>query len=831
MIKFFLLLAGLLIFAPAHTLKSQNLIPNKSVTGICYAGNKINRIYIPPPPEYFKKDKQKGGGTVTIYYTGFSAQGKAALAKAGSILESILPAGTKVTIKASWEVISTAGVLGQSTITGYVGGWGIDALNPMAVYPVALAEKIAGKSLNTDEEGDLTLAINSSKNWYLGTDGNTPTTKYDLVTVALHEICHGLGFYDSMSTDATIGWYGIGSIPMIYDTFIENQSGNRLTDTSQFINYSSALRSQLTTAPLYFNGPLLKNYSVLNRYSVTKARLYVPSTWDDGSSISHLDEQPATLNQNALMTPFIDLGEAIHDPGKYTFSILGDLGWINTRFIHKKASDTEEHLTQITLTCAIKSDTLYNRNKVCVVYSFNKFRSHFTLDLYSPNSDENFMTTIYIPSYNSELQYYFFTEDCFSRLYRSPSLYKLNPYTVYIGTDTIKPVISNTPDPYYLETIDTIKFNATVTDNLGVDTVYVEYYIESKGNNGPLKYIGLKAGTSDSYSSFLNAKLLSLNGGDSLHYRIFAKDKASIPNKSVFPKTGFESVRIEDVGLTINSYSTDFSNASADFFNIGFTVSKPAGFSRYGLNSKHPYESPEDSTKSIEYTAMLRNPMKFNESGILITFNEIVLVEPGESGSLFGSSGFYDYVIAEGSRNFGKTWFALADGYDSRIETSWESAYNNNISGNNSTFVPTESMLKSHTVYYQPSDKISAGDTIMVRFRLYSDPFANGWGWVIEDLKINPLIDAIEKVSNGPLQVYPNPGKGLIKINTNSLGSENGKPLHYSVFNSSGICIKKDRTAGNAESLIDISGYPTGFYILVLYSDGGVKTIKYSLIK
>ena len=34
------------------------------------------------------------------------------------------------------------------------------------------------------------------------------------------------------------------------------------------------------------------------------------------------------------MTPFIDLGEAIHDPGKYTFSILGDLGWINTRIIH-----------------------------------------------------------------------------------------------------------------------------------------------------------------------------------------------------------------------------------------------------------------------------------------------------------------------------------------------------------------------------------------------------------------------------------------------------------------------------------------------------------------
>ena len=79
----------------------------------------------------------------------------------------------------------------------------------MALYPVALAEKIAGKSLNDSLEADITLRINSSVNWYLGTDGNTPRQKYDLVTVVLHEICHGLGFFDSMNTDNNIGWYGV----------------------------------------------------------------------------------------------------------------------------------------------------------------------------------------------------------------------------------------------------------------------------------------------------------------------------------------------------------------------------------------------------------------------------------------------------------------------------------------------------------------------------------------------------------------------------------------------------------------------------------------------
>src|SRR5450759_1481095 len=392
--KLFSFFIGLLIITSILPLQAQDLISNSSVTGVCYAGNKVKRIYIPPPDEFYKKAGSKSGGSVTIYYTGFSSQAKIAMEYAASILETMLPADTKLTILASWEKISTAGVLGQSTITGYIGGWEIDALNPNAIYPVALAEKIAGKSLNDDLQGDLTLAINSSINWYLGTDGNTPTQKYDLVTIVLHEICHGLGFFDSFDTDGTSGWYGINSIPMIYDTFVENLAYKRLTDTLKFLNYSASLRSQLIGGQLYFDGPLLKKYT-----SGSRARLYAPPTWDAGSSVSHLDES-ATLDSNALMTPIIDLGEAIHNPGKLTFSILGDLGWINTRIIHKPMGDTEAHLTEVVLSTTIKSDTLYDHNKVGVVFSFDNFLSSDTLFMTSPNSDDNFSTTLSIPSYN-----------------------------------------------------------------------------------------------------------------------------------------------------------------------------------------------------------------------------------------------------------------------------------------------------------------------------------------------------------------------------------------------------------------------------------------------
>jgi hypothetical protein len=825
--KLLTLLIGLLFFTSFSLLTAQVVIKNSLVTGVCYAGNKVTKVYIPPPASFYKNAGSKGGASITVYYTGFSTQGKAAVEYAASILRKLLPSDTKLTILASWERISSSGVLAQSSTTGYVGGWAIDALNPNAIYPVALAEKIAGESLNDDQEGDITLAVNSSANWYMGTDGNTPQSMYDLVTVALHEICHGLGFFDSMNTDATMGWYGLSSIPVIYDTFIENFTGARLTDTLKFPNYSSDLRTQLTGGQLYFNGPLLKKYSVLNNYPSSRAQIYAPSTWDSGSSISHLDESVATRQVDALMTPIINRAEAIHDPGKLTFSILGDLGWINTRIIHEPMRDTEKHLSQVVLSATIKSDTTFNRDNVGLVFSFDNFQSPDTIILTSPGADNSFKTTLDIPSYNSELQYYFFAQDCFSRIYRSPSLIELYKYKVYIGIDTVKPVITHTKTDYYLKTIDTISFKAVITDNLGIDSAYIEYRI----NDSQSKFIGLKAGLNDSFSAYIKAKQLSLNGGDSIRYRIFAIDSASNPNIAVLPKTGYFSTRIENITTTVISYSTDFTGAAPDFFNIGFDVAKPAGFQKYGLHTKHPYESPEDNNKSINYTAMLRHPLKFNESGLIINFKEVVLVEPGESGSVYGGSDFYDYVLVEGSKNFGKTWFALTDGYDSRIDPVWLYDYNSSIPVQNSTFVGSESMLKEHTIFYRPSDKISAGDTLLLRFRLYSDPFANGWGWVIEDLKVNSLVDAVEKVIPNRVHIYPNPGNGHFKIDNGMSGQINSKPFLYSIYNSYGNCIINTRSSDDSEISIDISGYPSGIYLIVLYRDDGIKTYKYSLIK
>ncbi len=806
---------------PVFNLNAQEVIRNSMVTGVTLAGTKVKRIYIPPPEEYFKKAGSKSNATINVQYVGFQSWAVKPVEYAVSILESILPADAIINILATWTNITTSGVLANSTVTGYVPGWTIDALEPFAFYPVSLAEKIAGEELNGEQYADIELNINSSINWYTGTDGSPLINQYDLVTIVIHELIHGLGFFDSMNTGTSTGWYGAGGIPVIYDTFVENLSGKRLTDTLVFKNPSVELRNEMTSKNLFFNGPLLNKFT-----QGGKAPLYAPSTWNSGSSISHLDEDYYENDDvNGLMTPYIDMGEAIHNPGNLTISMLGDLGWINTRIVHDPPGDTEENLSQITITAAIESDTTYDHNKVGLVWSYDQFKSSDTTYLVSPQSNNNYTTTLAVPAYESELQYYLFVEDSFHRIYRLPSFIDMYRYSVYIGTDTVKPILVHEPVSYYLESVDTIGFDALAADNIGVDTVIVEYKI----NDGPSAYLGLKSEGDYYYRNSLNANILSFEGGDSLRYRIIAYDKASSPNSKILPESGYFSVRIEDISPVRENYSTNFTGAAADFLNIGFEIQKPSGFSAYGLHSKHPYESPETDGGSIVYFAMLRIPVKFDANGMIISYKDLALVEPGEEGSLFGSEDFYDYVVLEGSVDFGKKWFSLADGYDCRYAESWETLYNSSITGQNSNSTGNESLLMQHTLFPVPDSRITAGDTLMVRFKLFSDPYAYGWGWVIEDFHIGPLINSVEKTSEDPVIIYPNPGIGIFTVSGTIL--ENNKPLRYSILNTSGTCIRSGYSGGESEIIINIADQPSGIYFVHLFTSEGLRTIEYILIR
>ena len=481
----------LIIIATGNISYGQKSVHTTSIVSKCYASGKVNKVYVPPPKEFFLKQGEKGAN-ITVYYSGFTVAAKTAYNYAVSILASILPENTSFTVSATWGPLSDNTVLANTGVGTFIDGKSINALNPSAYYPVALAGRLAGKNMSLGVSGDVIMNVNSNVSWYTGTDGQPGVNTYDLVTVVLHELCHGIGFIDSFSASGTRAAYGFSSIPVIYDTFVQDANGQFLTDTTAYLNNSMHLYSTLTSNYVYFKGRVL----------TSRARLYAPSTWDAGSSISHLNEDSYINIPDALMTPFLAKQEAIHSPGPVIRAILGDIGWINTRIIHTPFTDTEKNLAQVTFGAVIQSDTSFIKNKVGLVYSFDKFASRDTLYLSQVQSGDSFTVSLSVPSYDIPISYYFFVTDYFGRIYRLPSMGDSAPYSFYIGTDTVKPTINHNPPDYIIDRLPALRLEAMADDNIGIDTVYVEY----RKNDGTFSYLGLHHDSLDIYSNFVDIK-------------------------------------------------------------------------------------------------------------------------------------------------------------------------------------------------------------------------------------------------------------------------------------------------------------------------------------
>jgi len=180
-------------------------------------------------------------------------------------------------------------------------------------YGSALANHLRGQDLNTSSSEINAQFSSNFSNWYYGTDGNTPGGQYDFVTVVLHEVGHGLNFFDLVNQDGT--WFA-QSRPGIYDRLMINAAsgGTALTSMSD-----SGRASAIISNSLYWFGT-----EGVSGNGGTRPKLYAPATYSDGSSVSHLDEG---VHGNALMSPFISSGQSIHAPNNLELGMMFDMGW------------------------------------------------------------------------------------------------------------------------------------------------------------------------------------------------------------------------------------------------------------------------------------------------------------------------------------------------------------------------------------------------------------------------------------------------------------------------------------------------------------------------
>jgi len=241
---------------------------------------------------------------------------RAAFEHAADLWGAALGGSRTVVVDAAMDALGGDGsgaVLGMAGATAVVRDF---SGAPLAStwYPIGLANQLANQDLNGGSaeieatfNGDVDNAIVlGGTDWYYGLNG-TPGNDIDFVSVVLHELGHGLGFFD-MVNPGTGAW--LSGFPDVY--------GRNLfyAGVGQFPNLSNAQRlTALTSNSINWNGT-----NVIGDAG-GQVPIFAPSPYQSGSSISHWS---TSLSPDQLMEPYYTGASA--DPG-FAVAALQDLGW------------------------------------------------------------------------------------------------------------------------------------------------------------------------------------------------------------------------------------------------------------------------------------------------------------------------------------------------------------------------------------------------------------------------------------------------------------------------------------------------------------------------
>jgi hypothetical protein len=124
------------------------------------------------------------------------------------------------------------------------------------------------------------------------------------------------------------------------------------------------------------------------------------------------------------------------------------------------------------------------------------------------------------------------------------------------------------------------------------------------------------------------------------------------------------------------------------------------------------------------------------------------------------------------------------------------------------------------------SGEFNAGETVLIRFRLFSDELTYGWGWVIDNIKVQvpppPPILATEQTSERVLTLSPNPSPDEILISTNL---QKPGSVKMEVISSKGVKIMDREFLADVSTFnqkIDLKDLATGTYIVRLHTESGI---------
>lgn len=219
-------------------------------------------------------------------------------------------AGETINVEASFNPLggtTTSATLGQAGAKYISYSGGVGYVEPLLNHLLEADDYPDNEIIsffNSDVDNSTVLG---STDWYYGTN-QTPGFDADFVSVVLHEVGHGLGF--SSRINGSTGAYATG--PSVYDLFLERLDGTDLTALS-----TGDRLAAITSGNVYWNGA----FGIAANGGI-RPRIFAPSPYEPGSSISHLDE---TVHTFELMSPYYS--GADHTPGSLALGMLADMGW------------------------------------------------------------------------------------------------------------------------------------------------------------------------------------------------------------------------------------------------------------------------------------------------------------------------------------------------------------------------------------------------------------------------------------------------------------------------------------------------------------------------
>jgi Carboxypeptidase regulatory-like domain len=194
-------------------------------------------------------------------------------------------------------------------------------------YHGALANKLSNADLSANPDINATFnsqidtgCLAAGSRWYYGLDNATPSLRINLLITLLHEMGHGLGF--STPTNGSTGNFNSG-FPGAWDHFLfDNNTGLFWYQETAAQRQASAIAN----GALRWDGPNLRNaaltYLTNGADSAGRVRVYTPTTFQGGSSVSHFD---TVSTPNLLMEPAINIG--LPTSLDLTRQVMRDIGW------------------------------------------------------------------------------------------------------------------------------------------------------------------------------------------------------------------------------------------------------------------------------------------------------------------------------------------------------------------------------------------------------------------------------------------------------------------------------------------------------------------------